>query len=159
MAKRKAKSTQWFIGIALIGAAITAIAVTQLKSNIVYFYTPDEVVAQAATLQQKTIKLGGMVQPGSVKWTAEQLSLEFVVTDLKGHDIAVHHKGTPPDLFKEGQGVVIEGQVEPDGKNMKSTKLMVKHSEEYKKPSGSHATDSMNKELLEKSLFKGSSTP
>jgi len=75
-----------------------------------------------------------------------------VISDLKGHEIKVSHKGTPPDMFKEGQGVVVEGILSPDGKSVKSRRLMVKHSEEYKKP-GDHA-GTPNKELLEKSIFK-----
>ena len=92
-----------------------------------------------------------MVKPESVKWVAEQLSLNFVVTDLEGHEIEIKHKGTPPDMFKEGQGVVVEGRIDHAGKEIISKILMVKHSEEYKKPDD-HST--MNKALLEKSLFK-----
>ena len=61
--------------------------------------------------------------------------------------------GTPPDMFKEGQGVVVEGRISTDGQSLAARNLMVKHSEEYKKPGAEHS--SMDKELLEKSLFKG----
>ena len=84
-------------------------------------------------------------------WKPEDLSLDFVMTDMRDTDIMVHHKGVPPDMFKEGQGVVVEGRIEQDGKRIVSRNLMVKHSEEYKKPDQQH---SMNKELLEKSIFK-----
>lgn len=150
--KSKATSTKWFIGIFLIAAAVVTIAMTQIQSNLVYFYTPDEVSSKASELQDKTIKVGGMVLAGSVEWKAQDLDLGFMITDLKGNEIKVHHKGTPPDLFKEGQGVVVEGLISPDGKSMASRKLMVKHSEEYKKP-GDHA-QSIDKKLLEESLFK-----
>jgi cytochrome c-type biogenesis protein CcmE len=78
------------------------------------------------------------------------------MTDLKGHEIKVHHNGTPPDMFKEGQGVVAEGRIEDGGKALVARSLMVKHSEEYKKAGGNHS--SMDKELLERSLFKGQQT-
>jgi cytochrome c-type biogenesis protein CcmE len=151
MAKHS-KSAKWLIGIGIIAAAIIAISMTQLSSNIVYFFTPDEAQAKAADLSGQNIKVGGMVVPGSVDWKAEALDLSFTMSDLKGHEIRVKHRGTPPDMFKEGQGVVVEGSISADGKSMTSRKLMVKHSEEYKKP-GSHTGD-LNKELLEKSLFK-----
>ena len=140
------------IGIVIIAVAIISIALTQLSSNVVYFFTPDEAQAKAAELSDQNIKVGGMVVPGSVEWTAEALDLAFTISDLKGHEIKIRHKGTPPDMFKEGQGVVVEGIITTDGKSMTSRKLMVKHSEEYKKP-GSHSGD-LSKELLEKSLFK-----
>ena len=149
--KKRSKSAKWLIGIGIITAAVVAIAMTQLSSNVVYFYTPDEAQAKSMDIGQQTIKVGGMVVPGSVDWRAEQLDLAFTISDLKGHEIRVKHKGTPPDMFKEGQGVVVEGTLASAGREMTSRKLMVKHSEEYKKP-GDHA-GSINKELLEKSLF------
>jgi cytochrome c-type biogenesis protein CcmE len=155
--RKKSKSTKWTIGIAIIATAVTAIALTQLSSNVVYFYTPDEAQAKVLDIGRQTIKVGGMVVPGSVDWKAEQLDLAFTISDLKGHDIRIKHKGTPPDMFKEGQGVVVEGVLEQGGRAMTSRKLMVKHSEEYKKP-GDHA-GSINKELLEKSLFGGQNQP
>lgn len=153
---RKSKSAKWLIGIGIIAVAVIAIAMTQLSSNVVYFFTPEEAQAKAAEITGQNIKIGGMVIPGSVEWKAESLDLAFTISDLKNHEIRVSHKGTPPDMFKEGQGVVVEGSLAPDGKSMTSRKLMVKHSEEYKKP-GSHSGD-LNKELLEKSLFKEQSS-
>lgn len=150
--KSRARSTRWMIGIAVIAVSVVVLALTQLSANVVYFYTPDEAMAKAAEIKDQTIKLGGMVVPGSVDWKAQDLSLGFTVSDMKGHEIRVSHKGTPPDMFKEGSGVVVEGTIAADGKSMLSHKLMVKHSEEYKKP-GDHA-QSVNKELLEKSMFK-----
>lgn len=149
---KRARSTKWLIGIGLIAIAIVAIAMTQISSNVVYFYTPEEAATKAGELKDQTIKVGGMVIPGSVDWKAEDLALAFSITDLKGHEIRVNHKGTPPDMFKEGQGVVVEGHITADGKSMASRKLMVKHSEEYKKP-GDHS-QSVDKKLLEKSMFK-----
>jgi cytochrome c-type biogenesis protein CcmE len=151
MGKKKG-SIRWIVGGLVIAAAVTGVAFLNLGDNLVYFYTPAEAYAKGAELAGQTVKVGGMVQPGSVKWQPEQLSLDFVMTDLDGHNISVHHNGTPPDMFKENQGVVVEGRLEDGGKAMVSRNLLVKHSEEYKKP-GEHAK--MDKALLEKSLFKG----
>jgi len=153
MARKSNK--KWVIGGTVIIIAIIASTFLNLGKNIIYFYTPSEAVAQANDLSEKTIKVGGMVKDGSVEWKAEQLSLKFVMTDMKGLDIAVQHKGTPPDMFKEGQGVVVEGRITDDGKNLISRNLMVKHSEEYKQPDG---TMGMDRELLQKSLFKNEKT-
>jgi cytochrome c-type biogenesis protein CcmE len=148
---QKKNSAKWIIGALVIAGAVIGMSFLSLNDNLVYFYTTGEALAKANDLAAKNIKVGGMVKPGSVQWEPEKLALNFVVTDLKEHEIAVSHRGTPPDMFKENQGVVVEGKIDPSGKSMTSKHLMVKHSEEYKKP-GDHAT--MDKALLERSLFK-----
>lgn len=147
---KKSKS-KWILGGLVIASAVVTVSFASLQENLVYFYTPTEAVAKAAELSTQTIKVGGLVKPESVNWQPEQLSLSFVVTDPNGRDIEVKHSGTPPDMFKEGQGVVVEGRIDDAGKVMISRNLMVKHSEEYKKPDD-HS--SMNKALLEQSMFK-----
>jgi cytochrome c-type biogenesis protein CcmE len=154
MAKKSNK--KWVVGGSIIIAAVIAMTFLNLGDNLVYFYTPVEAVAKAAELEGQNIKVGGMVKEDTVQWEAEQLSLKFVMTDMQGNEINVSHKGTPPDMFKQGQGVVVEGRLANNGKDMISRNLMVKHSEEYKKPDATH---SMDKELLQKSLFKGQTPP
>jgi len=144
------RSKRWFIGVPVIAAAIFGMSFLSLGDNLIYFYTPAEAHAKAATLEGQKIKVGGMVKAGSTVWTPEQLSLNFTLSDLNGRDIAVKHTGTPPDMFKEGGGVVVEGRLVGDGSTMISHNLMVKHSEEYKQP-GAHG--SIDKALLEKSMF------
>lgn len=154
--RKKQNKLRWILGGTVIAAAIAALVSVQLGNNAVYFYTPDEAFAQASDLAGKTVRVGGMVLPGSVAWRAEELDLQFKMSDLKGHEIAVRHRGAAPDMFKEGQGVVVEGMLtkNPDATlQMSAQKLMVKHSEEYKKP-GDHS-QGVEKELLEKSIFKG----
>lgn len=152
--RRRANRTKWILGGAVIGAAIVAMVSVQLGNNAVYFYTPDEAYAKVTELSGKTVRVGGMVTDGTIQWDAQNLDLKFTMSDLKGHEIAVHHKGAPPDMFKANQGVVVEGLVLPGDSplRMSSRKLMVKHSEEYKKP-GDHGPD-MDKSMLEKSIFK-----
>ncbi|NRA63806.1 MAG: cytochrome c maturation protein CcmE [Pseudobacteriovorax sp.] len=142
---------KWLIGIFVIAFASIAISMLNFGENIVYFYTPKEATAQAAELSKKTIKVGGMVKAGSVDWQAKDIKLAFTLTDMKGTEITVNHDGTPPDMFKENQGVVVEGRLADDGSNLVAQRLMVKHSEEYKKPDD-HST--MNEALLEESIFK-----
>ncbi len=141
-------SRRIFIGILVLGV-LSLIIFLQTSGNVVYFYTPDEAQAKALDLSKQTIRLGGMVEPGSVQWNAQTLELKFKVTDLKGHTVLAEHRGTPPDMFKEGQGVVVEGRLAANGMSIESKKLMVKHSEEYKKP-GDHTK--LDRAALEKSL-------
>src|SRR5690349_19082040 len=103
-------AVKWLLGGTVIAAAVTAITTLKLDDNLIYFYTPAEAVAKAAAIEGQNIKVGGMVKAGSRQWEPEKLALRFVMTDMDGHDIAVSHQGTPPDMFKEGQGVVVEGR-------------------------------------------------
>jgi cytochrome c-type biogenesis protein CcmE len=100
------------------------------------------------------VRLGGLVQPGSVKWDAQTLDLRFVVVDSGGQTQAVnvHSRGAPPQMFRDGMGVVVEGRYHRNGV-FESTNLMVKHSNEYRKPEhGERPTE------MYKSLQKGSGT-
>lgn len=146
---------RWLIGGAVIAVAVGAIAMLKLGDFATYFLTPSEAYARGSELDGQTVKVGGMVKVGTVKWQSEQLALAFTMTDLAGHEIDVKHTGTPPDMFKEGSGVVVEGRLESGGKAMTSRNLMVKHSEEYKKAGDPRMMDKM---LMEKSLFKGEET-
>ena len=103
-----------------------------LDSNVVYFLTPKELAAKGEKGFDVPVRLGGQVKPGSVKWDDKALDLQFAVTDGTS-EIAVHSKGAPPQMFKDGQGVVVEGRYGRDSV-FHSTSLMVKHSNEYKAP-------------------------
>ena len=148
--KRRSKS-KWIVGGVVITAAVVALSFLSLGENLVYFYTPAEALAKSGELDGSRIKVGGMVVPGTVDWRPEELSLAFTMSDLKGHEIKVRHRGTPPDMFKEGQGVVVDGRISGGEAVMVSQHLMVKHSEEYKKPDD-HS--SMDRTLLQESMFK-----
>lgn len=148
----KRSKNRWIIAGVILVIAMVGLSFISMDNNAVYFYTPSEAKTQAAELNPKIIKVGGMVLPGSVKWSPENLDLSFTLSDLKGTDIQVAYRGTVPDMFKEGQGVVCEGNISDDGSAIKARHLLVKHSEEYQPPHGQ--TASQEKELLEKSLFK-----
>jgi cytochrome c-type biogenesis protein CcmE len=145
------KQLRLVIGISIILLTIIALSFLKLGGNIVYFYTPSEAYAEGVKIQDKVIRIGGMVQENSREWDGDNLNLSFQLTDYKGHDIMVDYIGSPPDLFKEGQGVVVEGYYQHDAKKFAAKKLMVKHSEEYQMPDAEHSID---KELLQKSIFK-----
>lgn len=141
---------KWLIGLAILVVAGFSIASLKLGDNIGYFVTPDEAQAKVRELTDKTINLGGMVKAGTVSYQAETQDLSFVVWDMKGHEIRVAYKGTPPDMFKENAGVVVEGRL-LSADSIQAQRLIVKHSEEYKKPDTKHSVD---KDLLKESIFK-----
>jgi len=141
---------KWLLGASALVLAIVIGFSLNFEDSLVYFYVPSEVTSQASELQGKMIKVGAMVKKGSVVWNPKKLSLKFVITDYEGHEFKVAHTGVKPDMFKEGQGVVVEGRLRGQDEILSRT-LMVKHSEEYKKPDTKH---SIEKQLLEESLFK-----
>ena len=120
----------------VIVAAIAYLIWSGVSQSVVYFVTPSELLA--APVPSKTYRLGGQVQAGSLKWEPKSLDLSFMLSDGKA-SVPVRHKGTPPDLFAEGRGAVVEGSwtVEDSRtKNgyFKASLILAKHSEEYKAP-------------------------
>ena len=95
----------------------------------VFFYTPTEILAKPEDFKDKTIRIGALVQRGSVDWNAQDIKLSFNITEDGKNSIPVYYTGIKPDLFREGQGVVVEGKM--NGPRFKASQLLVKHSEEY----------------------------
>jgi len=120
---------KFFLGGTLILIIIIAVSVQELQEKTVFFYTPEEVLINPNKFENKTIRIGGLVQKGTVKWNAEKIQLSFNITEDEKKFIPVFYEGIKPDLFREGQGVVVEGKME--GKRFTAVQLLVKHSEEY----------------------------
>jgi cytochrome c-type biogenesis protein CcmE len=101
----------------------------------VTFFTPEEVYADPAEFESRLFRVSGLVLGGTMDWRPEGPELRFRMTDLKGHDFKVVYRAAPPDLFKEGQGVIVEGRLASvklaENNTIQATKLMVKHSEVY----------------------------
>lgn len=148
---RKKSTAKWIVGGVVIAGTVIALSFLSLGENAVYFYQPEEATKMSERLSKREIKVGGMVKEGSVEWVAEAVNLTFTLTNMAGIEISVQHRGSPPDLFKEGQGVVVEGKISQDGSSFQAKRLMVKHSEEYKAPGEG---ESMDEQLLKDSLFK-----
>lgn len=140
-------------GVLVIAAGFGYLIWGGIGSNLVFFVTPAELHAMEQTkgpeLHKTPVRLGGMVVAGSVKWDADNLDLRFTLADGE-HRYLVHSKGAPPQMFKEGQGVIVEGTLGPD-KVFESTNLMVKHSNEYRAP----AEGEMMPREMYKSLPRG----
>ena len=124
------RQTKFLAGGAVIAAALAYMIYAGVTQSAVYFVTPAEL--RAAPVPGKAYRLGGVVARGSLKWEARTLDLSFALSDGKA-TVPVRHKGTPPDLFGEGRGAVVEGSWSPEG-YFKASLILAKHSEEYKAP-------------------------
>jgi cytochrome c-type biogenesis protein CcmE len=134
------RRAKFLAGGAVIAAAIAYLIYAGASQSIVYFVTPSELLA--APVAGKAYRLGGMVMAGSLRWEPRTLDLAFTLSDGK-RQVAVRHKGTPPDLFAEGRGAVVEGRW--SGDHFLASTILAKHSEEYKAP---HDAQSGYQELL-----------
>ncbi|MBI5448524.1 MAG: cytochrome c maturation protein CcmE [Gammaproteobacteria bacterium] len=115
------------VSVVLSVAIAVGLILYALRSNISLFYTPSQ-VAQGETRPGQVFRLGGMVQKGSVQH-GQGLAVRFVLTDFH-HAIAVTYTGLLPDLFREGQGVVVQGQLE--GGVLLAQEVLAKHDENYR---------------------------
>ena len=115
--------------VAVLGAVL--LAMWGLKDRAAYFYTPADVVAGKASTR-KAMRLGGMVEKGSVKRDADGVTTRFTVEDGGGR-VLVTYRGIVPDLFREGSGVVAEGKLAPD-RTFVADNILAKHDERYMPP-------------------------
>jgi cytochrome c-type biogenesis protein CcmE len=113
-------------------AAIGFVSMGNIGENLVYYWNTSELVAQGDKAFGADIRLGGVVKEGSLKWDESKNELEFEIGDGE-HFVKVFAKGAPPQMFREGIGVLVEGTMVSEG-FFKSNRLMVKHSNEYKAP-------------------------
>ena len=140
------------VAVVIIVAAFGFLLYGGIDKNVVFFLTPQELLARGPSAYDVPVRLGGLVAPGSVKWDADKLDLRFVVTDSGGQSVNVHSTGEPPQMFRDGMGVVVEGRYHRSGV-FESTNLMIKHSNEYRKPEHGGRPQEMYK-----SLQKGAGT-
>ena len=124
-------------GLLALGTA-TWLVLGALQSNLVFFFTPTQVVGHAAP-RAGAFRLGGLVEEGSLHKAADGLALSFVVTD-RAQRVPVHYRGLLPDLFREGKGVVVAGHLQADGSFMANT-VLAKHDENYMPPEAAAALE------------------
>jgi cytochrome c-type biogenesis protein CcmE len=124
---------KWVLtGGGIIVAAFAWLLFGGLEKNVVFFLTPQELLAKGPEGVGVPVRLGGQVKPGSMTWDANTLDLRFTVMD-SAREMRVHSKGAPPQMFRDGMGVIVEGHAGRDGV-FQATSLMVKHSNEYQPP-------------------------
>ena len=128
-----------FISVAVVAlVAAVLLVMNAFRDNLVFFFSPTEVAAGKAPAKG-TFRLGGLVTQGSVQKGPGPLELRFTVTDL-AREMRVHYVGPLPDLFREGQGVVAEGRLGPDGE-FQAAKVLAKHDENYMPPEVAQALE------------------
>jgi cytochrome c-type biogenesis protein CcmE len=124
------------VALLVAGAGLAYVAFGNIGQNLVYYWSPSEMLAQGDKAYGPTIRLGGVVQPGSLKWDAGHTKLSFRVADSHAPgaaSVAVEATETPPQMFREGIGVVVEGTFAAS-KTFTSARLMVNHSNVYRPP-------------------------
>lgn len=122
-------------GVSALGIA-AVLVLNAFEKNLVFFFTPSQVAANEAP-QGRTFRIGGLVEPGSVKRQPDGVTVQFVVTDT-AQTIPVLYRGALPDLFREGKGVVTQGRLGPDGM-FHASEVLAKHDENYMPPEAAEA--------------------
>ena len=134
------RSRLFMIGAFVVAAiAFMVIAAGGINKNLVYYWTPSDLYANGDKAYGATIRLGGMVAPGSVRKGAGISGVEFDVKDGGGL-VHVKSAGVPPQMFRENIGVVVEGTMTRNG-YFQCNRLMVSHNNEYRAPKNGHPVD------------------
>ncbi len=128
-----------WIGAGLVALGVAAaLVLNAFQSNLVFFFTPSQVMAKEAP-QSRPFRVGGLVEQGSLTRDPNSLTVHFRVTDT-AQTIPVTYTGLLPDLFKEGKGVVAQGKLGPDG-SFHATEVLAKHDENYMPPEAKDAIE------------------
>jgi cytochrome c-type biogenesis protein CcmE len=123
----------------LAGLSLAAfLALSAFQNNLVFFFSPTQVAAKEAPTN-KTFRIGGLVEEGTLKRDSDGLTVRFTVTDTAA-SIPVVYKGILPDLFKEGRGCVAQGRLSDDGV-FQAEEVLAKHDENYMPPEAGEAID------------------
>ena len=131
MLGKKTRTRIVFATFLLVASIVVVFVVLKsLEENVVYFFSPTELYNKEDIPFNKKIRVGGLVKEGSI--TNDQTSVNFIVTDLN-NEIIVSYKGSLPNLFSEGKGVVAEGKLK-DKKYFIADKILAKHDENYMPP-------------------------
>ena len=128
-----------FICCSLVALGLaTWLVLGAFRNNLVFFFSPTQVAAKEAPLN-RTFRIGGLVENGSLKRESDGLTVRFIVTDTAA-SIPVVYKGILPDLFKEGRGCVAQGKIGSDGV-FQAEQVLAKHDENYMPPEAGAAID------------------
>jgi cytochrome c-type biogenesis protein CcmE len=118
--------------LAIAAAALGFLAFSNVGDNLVYYWSPSELVAAGGDARSASVRLAGLVVADSIRTGEDGLTLDFAVTDGKT-EVPVRARTVPPAMFREGIGVVLEGTLGEDGR-FQTDRLMVKHDNEYRAP-------------------------
>ncbi|MCL4471440.1 MAG: cytochrome c maturation protein CcmE [Sulfuricella sp.] len=130
------------IGVAVIGLGVVAtLVLNAFRSNLVFFFTPTQVVKGEAPLD-RAFRVGGLVENGSLRREPDGVTAHFRITDT-AQTIPVTYKGLLPDLFKEGKGVVAQGRL--NNSEFVADQVLAKHDENYMPPEAASALEKAQK--------------
>ena len=128
---KRYKRLFWILSLIIVFSLTCFAVIKAFEENLVFFYTTSQILTGEAP-SDRPIRLGGMVQTGSIERTKDSLEIKFKVIDEKNNVIPVNYTGVVTDLFKEGKGVVAQGRIENGV--FKSTEILAKHDENYMPP-------------------------
>jgi cytochrome c-type biogenesis protein CcmE len=152
----KRKKRLYLIALMVTGVGIgIALALNAFNDNLMFFYSPAEVVAGQAP-SGHPIRVGGLVTEGSVQRQQDGLTVHFDITD-NAETVTIQYTGILPDLFREGQGIVARGKLDVDGIFV-ADEVLAKHDENYMPPEVADALQTAHEEGVE-NMQQGSATP
>ena len=125
------KKLKMIIGGLIILITIIILFTTVSSENITYYYRPGEVIESPESFKIRKIRVMGLVQSGSVEWKPETTELKFKISDDGLNYLNIVYIGARPDMFREKQGIIVEGTMISDV-DFVATTLLIKHNEEYK---------------------------
>jgi cytochrome c-type biogenesis protein CcmE len=131
-------NAKYLIGAAVVLIGVVLLLTSSLQNNLVFFITPTEFTRDEAKYDNRTLRLGGVVEPGTLKFDRESQKLTFTISDGTTK-LPIVHTGTGPDLMREGVGVTVQGKLQNG--DFKSEELLVRHSEEYRAPKPGETID------------------
>jgi cytochrome c-type biogenesis protein CcmE len=132
--ERRRRRVIALIAVLIAGGVLAYLAFGGIGENLVYYWSPSELRDSGERAVGASIRLGGLVEPGSIERSDDGLTLSFAVTD-GSESVPVSTRSVPPAMFREGIGVVVEGTLRADG-SFETQRLMVKHDNEYQAPEG-----------------------
>jgi len=138
------------VAIMVAVGVLAFLALGGIGENLVYYWSPTELEASGDKALGATIRLGGLVEPGSIQHSEDGLSLKFSVTDGEA-SIPISTTSVPPAMFREGVGVVVEGSVNRAGQ-FETHRLLVKHDNQYQAPGEGENLDMA--EMMESMQFE-----
>jgi cytochrome c-type biogenesis protein CcmE len=148
MSRERTRRRVLAIAAVLISAGVLAfLAFGGIGENLVYYWSPSELKAAGSEAAGATIRLGGLVEEGSVERSEDGLTLKFAVTDGDS-SVPIVTRSVPPAMFREGVGVVVEGSISSNGQ-FETHRLLVKHDNQYRAPDEG---DSLKMDELMKSM-------
>jgi cytochrome c-type biogenesis protein CcmE len=139
MSERRRRVFITLVALVVAGGVLTYLAFGGLGENLVYYWSPSELKESGDKAIGASIRLGGLVAPGSIEREADGLTLRFAVTDGQ-ESVQVAAETVPPAMFRENIGVVVEGTMREDGW-FETRRLMVKHDNEYAAPGAEQELD------------------